>query len=136
MIKTVTMLLSIIIDVYLSLYGIIIPNHGYVMIYDIDGHEGLLCHTNHPADSPGGTDGLHSGGAWFRPDGSEVLPGVGSEGFRRNRGAMVVRLYMNYDAPYPLEGIYHCEIEDARDTLQIVYVGLYNDDGGGNVLYV
>ena len=94
----------------------------------------LLCHTNRPADRPGGTDGVHSGGAWFRPDGSEVSGGASSVGFRRGRGSMVVRLYRNTNPP--VEGIYHCEIEDDTNTLHTVYVGLYNDDGGGNVLYV
>ena len=97
----------------------------------------LLCHTNHPADTSGGTDGMHSGGDWFRPDQTEVSPGFTSEGVRRNRGSMVVRLY-RYTASTdsPVEGIYYCQIEDDTDTPQTVYVGLYNDDGGGNVLYV
>ena len=95
----------------------------------------LLCHTNHPADTPGGTDGSHSGGAWCRPDGNEVLGGLGSVGFRRGRGFMVVRLYMNTGTT-AVEGLYRCEIEDDTNALQTVYVGLYNDDGGGNVLYV
>ena len=47
---------------------------------------------------------------------------------------MVVRLYRNTNPP--VEGIYRCQIEDDTNTLQTVYVGLYNDDGGGNVLYV
>ena len=126
-------------DVYLSLNGSIIPNHGYVIISDIgttNDDTALLCHTNHPANTPGGTDGSHSGGAWFRPDGNEVLGGFGSVGFRRGRGSMVVRLYRNTATDPPVEGIYYCEIEDDTDTLQTVYVGLYNDDGGGNVLYV
>ena len=95
----------------------------------------LLCHTNHPADTSGGTDGMHSGGAWFNPDGNEVSGGAGSVGFRRGRGSMVVRLYMNTGTT-AVEGIYRCEIMNASNTLQTVYVGLYNDDGGGNVLYV
>ena len=108
-----------------------------MLINDI-GTEGddtaLLCHTNHPADMTGGTDGMHSGGDWFNPDESEVMPGLSAVGFSRNRGAMVVRLYRVTGDP--VEGIYRCEIEDDTDTLQTVYVGLYNDDGGGNVLYV
>ena len=124
-------------DVYLSLDGSIIPNHGYVIISDI-GTAGddtaLLCHTNHPADTPGGTDGMHSGGDWFRPNLSEVMPDSSSEGFRRNRGFMVVRLY-RYTASTdpPVEGVYYCEIEDDTDTLQRVFVGLYANDGRGNV---
>ena len=95
----------------------------------------LLCHTNHPADTPGGTDEMHSGGQWFNPDGSAVLSASISVGFRRNRGSMVVRLYRNTGTT-AVEGIYRCEVMDDTDTLQTVYVGLYNDDGGGNVLYV
>ena len=94
----------------------------------------LLCHTNHPADNPGGTDGMHSGGDWFNPDGSEVMSGSSAVGFRRIRGAMVIRLYRVTGTP--VEGIYRCEVMDDTDKLQTVYVGLYNDDGGGNVLYV
>ena len=124
-------------DVYLSLNGVVIPNHGYVIISDI-GTAGddtaLLCHTNHPADTPGGTDGMNSGGAWFRPDQTEVLPDSNSEGFRRNRGSMVVRLY-RYTASTdpPVEGIYCCQVEDDTNTLQRVFVGLYANDGRGNV---
>ena len=92
----------------------------------------LLCHTNRPPDTPGGSD---SGGQWFRPDQTDVLPGGGSVGFRRNRDPMVVRLWRNIGTT-AVEGIYRCEVMDDTDTLQTVYVGLYNDDGGGNVLYV
>ena len=97
----------------------------------------LLCHTNHPPDMTAGNGNMHSGGQWFRPDGSEVFPGGSSVGFRRNRGPMVIRLYRNTaSTDPPVQGIYYCQIDDDTDTLQTVYVGLYNDDGGGNVLYV
>ena len=119
-------------DVYLSLNGVIIPNHGYVIISDI-GTAGddtaLLCHTNRPADIIGGTDGMHSGGQWFAPDRSEVLSGFSSVGFRRNRGSMVVRLYRNTGTT-PVEGIYYCQIEDDTNMAHIVSVGLYNSVGG------
>ena len=123
------------LDVYLSLNDVFIPNHGYVIISDI-GTAGddtaLLCHTNRPAPS----DSINSGGAWFRPDQNEVMSDSSAVGFRRNRGSMVVRLYRNTATDPPVEGIYYCQIEDDTDTLQTVYVGLYNNDGGGNVLYV
>ena len=97
----------------------------------------LLCHTNHPADIEGGTDGIHSGGAWFTPNHTEILATSTTLGFRRNLGFMVVRLirYTASTSP-PVEGIYRCEVMDATDTLQTVYVGLYNENGGGNVLYM
>ena len=90
----------------------------------------LLCHTNRPADIPGGSDGMHSGGLWFRPDGNEIMPGA-AVGFRRNRGSMVVRLYRNTSSTDPpVEGIYYCQIEDDTNTFHIVSVGLYNSIGG------
>ena len=103
-----------------------------MIINDIgsDGDDtALLCHTNHPADIPGGTDGRYSGGDWFSPDQSEVLPD--SVGFRRGRGSMVVRLY-RVTGTTPVEGIYHCVIEDDTNTVQRVFVGLYyaNDSRG------
>ena len=126
-------------DVYLSLDGVVIPNHGYVLINDID-FDGtgtpLLCNTNRPP--PNGAS--NSGGDWISPTdvtldtlyyNSDDVSGLG-----RNRGPMEVRLWRDSDTGTPVEGIYRCEVMDANDTLQTVYVGLYNDDGGGNVLYV
>ena len=76
---------------YVSFIGVNLLNHSYVIISDI-GTAGddtaLLCHTNHPADIPGGTDGMHSGGNWFAPDQTEVSSGSSAVGFRRNRGSI------------------------------------------------
>ena len=127
-------------DVYLSLDGVFIPNHGYVIISDIgsDGNTGtpLLCNTNR---SPP-TGDSHSGGDWISPT-NVTLDTLNSNsdtvsGFARNRGPMVVRLWRDSDTYPPVEGIYRCEVMDATNSLQTVYVGLYNNDGGGNVLYV
>ena len=109
------------------------------MVNDIGttGITGLLCHTNHPADIPGGSDGMHSGGAWFTPDETEVEHDSNSLGFRRNFGSMVIRMFRHTaSASQLVEGIYQCEVEDDTNTLQTVYVGLYNENGGGNVLYM
>ena len=121
-------------DVYLSLNDVFIPNHGYVVIDDISmsgvtDPTPLLCHTNRPG-SP------NSGGDWKSPSDMTVgnLNSGDVPGFGRNRDPMEVRLWRA--TGIPAEGIYRCEVNDATDTLQTVYVGLYNDDGGGNVLYV
>ena len=123
-------------DVYLSLDDVFIPNHGYVFIDDISmsgvtDPTPLLCHTNRPT---GGA--IHSGGDWISP--SDIIVGNLNSGqvpgFGRNRGPMEVRLWRTTGDP--VVGIYLCEVMDATETLQTVYVGLYNDDGGGNVLYV
>ena len=114
-------------DVYLSLNGEVIPNHGYVEISDIGSSDttALLCHTNRPAS------GANSGGDWFAPDGTRV-GGPGSTdvpGFERNRGPMVVRLRRSTSTT-PDEGMYYCTVYDITGTLQTVYVGLYNTGRG------
>ena len=113
-------------DVYLSLDGTVIPNHGYVEISDIGSTDdfALLCHTNFPPppSSP------QSGGDWWAPDGTRVGGTPDIPGVMRNRGPMVVRL--RRVSGTPPEGIYQCTIQDAASTPQIVYVGLYNTGGG------
>ena len=117
------------IAVYFSLNGSVIPNHGYVVISDI-GTAGddtaLLCHTNRPPP----TGSSHSGGDWFAPDGYIVRPY--RVGFRRNQGPMVVKLFRRF-FDGQVEGIYYCQILEATETLQTIYVGLYNDGRGNNL---
>ena len=116
-------------DVYLSLNGSIIPNHGYVVISDIgtaNDDTALLCITNRPPP----TGSSNSGGLWFDPDGTRVhrinndVPGV-----KRRRDPMVVRLYRNTATGPPAEGIYQCRIQDDTNTPQKLHVGLYNGTG-------
>ena len=113
-------------DVYLSLNDDVIPNHGYVEIIDIglSDSTALLCHTNRPAVNP------NSGGDWFAPDGNRVgNPGsTDVPGFEKTRGPMLVRLRRSSGTPE--EGIYQCDVNDATETHQTVYVGLYNTGGG------
>ena len=118
------------VDVFLSLNGAVIPNHGYVAISDIGSTDdtALHCITNRPPPSGSVT----SGGEWYAPDGTRVnvtdVPGV-----TRTRGSMVVRL-KNTTGTAP-EGIYRCSVLDAASTLQTVFVGLYNS-GRGNVWFL
>ena len=117
--------LVLLTDVYLSLNGTVIPNHGYVGINDIGSNDdsALLCHTNNPPP-PGD---INSGGDWRAPDGTRVS-GTDVPGFARTRGSMVVRLKrVSGTAP---EGIYQCTIDDAALTRQMVYVGLYTTGRG------
>ena len=114
------------IDVFLSLNGAVVPNHGYVAISEIgfSDNTALLCNTNRP--------GTLTSGNWYAQDGTRVddtsVPGV-----IRNRGPMVVRLkWTTGTAPV---GIYGCSVNDAASTLHTVYVGLYNT-GRGNVWFL
>ena len=131
-----TILSSTDIDVFLSLNGAVIPNHGYVLISGIGSSDdtALLCHTNRPPPSGGPNT---SGGEWRAPNGTKVMvTSVTGSGFRINRGSMVVRLNKITDTnaastgTTPSEGIYWCSIKDAVMIRQTVYVGLYNSGGG------
>ena len=110
-------------DVYVTMDGIVIPNHGYVVINDIGSSDddALLCHTNY--------NGIPSSGNWFAPDWTRVnqdhVPGV-----TRNRGPMVVRLKRTTGTA--AQGIYQCSILDDQYMLHRVYVGLYNMGEGIN----
>ena len=85
--------------------------------------DALFCHTNRPAD------GDTSGGHWFAPDGDRVEPGSNAvPGFVRNRVPMLVRLIRNSGTPN--EGMYWCDVNDAAETPQTVYAGLYNTGRG------
>ena len=91
------------------------------------GDTALLCHTDRPPDDNG-----HSGGGWFGPDGTKVHHANNDvPGFRRRRNSMIVRLYRDTATGPPAEGIYSCQVKDAANVLQTVYVGLYNGGGGG-----
>ena len=119
------------VDVYLSLNGEVIPNHGYVVISDIGSSDdtALLCHTNRPPPPDGPNT---SGGEWYGPDGTRVTD-TAVPGFQRDRGPMVVRLKKSTSTGAPSEGMYKCEIKDTESIHKTVYVGLYNI-GGGNII--
>ena len=91
----------------------------------------LLCNTNYrPSDDSGD---VFSGGNWYAPDNTRVGDIVSNDvpGFRRNRNLGVLRLIRNASSN-PAEGIYHSEIQDNTNTVQIFYVGLYNNGEGGS----
>ena len=88
----------------------------------------LLCFTNHPESIDG-----HSGGDWVAPDGTIVGNTSANDavhGFRVNRGPMVVRLLKHTASGAPPDGIYHCLVQDAENTVQKVFIGLYHEERG------
>ena len=98
--------------VYNSLNDNIIPDHGYVVISDIDyvgtGRTALICHTNRPVQ--GGS--VHSGGDWISPYGVIIVSDVSGDvpGFESERGPMMVRLWRDSATGSPAEGMYRCDI--------------------------
>ena len=114
-------------DVYISLNGGIIPNHGYVEISDIgySYRTALLCHTNRPAIR---SYTSHLFGKWLTPERDRVGYYDGT-GLWSDIYSMAVRLFRSTYGTAD-EGIFACEIKDATETLQTVYVGLYNSGEG------
>ena len=116
-------------DVYVSLNGIVIPKHGYVVMTDIGSTSdtALVCHTNRSPRYPNTV----SGGDWFMPEGERVKNGLTFvQGFWRNRGPMVVRLLRNIDDNSTTNGIYKCRMLDDDSISHSYHVGLYNEGEG------
>ena len=80
----------------------------------------LLCLTNYTAYT--GEMG-HVLGNWFFPNGTRVPSVGGNWNFYRTRGQMVVRMYRRRGG---VEGIYYCEIPDAMNVTQTIYIGVYS----------
>ena len=112
-------------DVYISLKDAVVPNNGYVAIRDIGStdNSALICHTNRPSN------GAHSGGDWYGPNGKKVDYSTGTSvpGFVRNRAPMIVRLKRFYFGS-PSNGIYYCDVNDSMNTSHTVYVGVYDSE--------
>ena len=93
------------------------------------GTNALYCFTNR-SDCCRGSDGGANGG-WFFPDRSE-LQGSGITSlvdFSRSRGPSAVLLNRRNNATGPT-GLYSCQVLDARNANQSIYVGLYNSNEG------
>ena len=90
-----------------------------------EGDAALLCVTNLTACCrPPYTGEL---GNWFFPNGTRV-PSTGRQwDFHRIRGQMVVRMQRKRGG---VEGIYRCEIPDAKSVTQTIYIGVYSASTG------
>ena len=64
---------------------------------------------------------------WFFPNGTRV-PSTGSQwDFHRTGGRMVVLLMRRRGGE---DGVYRCEISDARNVIQTIYIGVYTASTG------
>ena len=122
---------TVLSGVYLSLYGVTIPNDGYVLASYIGfDSSGLYCITDRSdcCRSFDATDGVAQG-HWYRPDGTQVGSFTQekdndptSNFFSRNRGAGVVRLNRVGDPPE--RGRFRCEVSNAAGVNVTVYVNI------------
>ena len=85
------------------------------------GNEALLCITNLT-----GANGSVRGD-WYFPNGTRVLSTNDDSEIYGSRGEMVVRMNRRGGGE---EGIYHCEIPDAMNVTQTIYIGVYTASSG------
>ena len=107
-----------------SLDGTNYQNNSIVTLEDIgEGDDALLCLTDQTACCQPGSTSASSLGNWFFPNGTRV-PSSGTQwDFHRTRGQSAVRLQRRRGG---VNGIYRCEIPDAMDVIQTIYIGVYS----------
>ena len=121
-------------DVWVTLRNTTYQNNSNVTLENIgEGDDALLCMTNQTAccvPPYAGGNGSTLGN-WFFPNGTRVSSS-GAD-FYRDRGQMVVRLHRREGG---VEGIYRCEILDAMNVIQTIYIGVYSiSTGKWSIIY-
>ena len=115
-------------DVWFSLNGTTYQNNSIVNLEGIGDNNvtALLCKTNLTSCCKCPYTGTAIG-SWFFPNGTTV-PSYGNEqDFYRGRGQMVVQLHRRRGGE---DGIYRCEIPDAMNVAQTIYIGVYTTNSG------
>ena len=124
-------------DVRFSLNGTTYQNNSLVTLEDIgSGDDALLCITEQRncCQPPYTGEMGPLIGNWFFPNRtripSQIINGL-MWNFFRTRGLSVVYLNRKRGGA---EGIYHCEIPDASNITQTIYIGVYNEGNGKPLL--
>ena len=117
-------------DIRFSLGGTTYQNNSIVALEDIgEGDNALLCISNqtdscqHP---PTGVVDLGLG-SWFFPNGTKVPNESNQWGFYSSRGPGVVGMNRRRGG---VTGVFRCEIPDARNVTQTIYIGVYTESTG------
>ena len=109
-----------------SLNGTVYQNNSVVTLEEIgeDNDDALLCVTDYRNCCQSWPDL----GNWYSPNGTRV-PSSGNESdFYSTRGHMVV--YLHGRTGRGQDGVYHCEIPDALNVTQTIYIGVYTPNSG------
>ena len=108
------------------------PNNSIVTITDIGvGDNALFCLSD-SSSCCRSSDGIGSGD-WLFPGKSSTVDGSGDTSFAdfsTGRRASAVLLNRRNNTIEP-EGLYRCDVIDARHTLQSLYIGIYTMNRGG-----
>ncbi len=119
-------LLYLILGLGFYLNGQMYPNNSIVTITDIEvGDNALFCLSN-SSSCCRSRDGM-ARGQWFLPGGSSSISGNGESfsmaNFSRSRRPSAVLLNRRNNAIGP-EGLYRCDVIDARNITQTLYIGI------------
>ena len=131
-------------DVWFSLNGTTYWNNSIVMLEDIgEGDDALLCITNLTAcyqpDVNDTEKAVPASGNWYFPNRTRVpsnkvnYTSCEEWEFYRTRGQMVVCMNRRRGG---VEGIYRCEIPDAANVTQTIYIGVYSASTGEWLCFV
>ena len=116
--------------VWLSLKNITYQNNSIVMLENIgEDDDALLCITNLTACCQPPYTGVNGSvlGNWFFPNGTGVSGSNNQSDFHTTKGQMVVRMNRRRGG---VEGIYRCQIPDAINVIQTIYIGVYSANTG------
>ena len=105
-------------------------NNSIVTLKNIgERDDALLCITNLNTccRPPYTVDNVSVIGNWFFPNGTRVPNSNDNWNFYRSRDQMVVRLDRRTGG---VDGIYRCEIPDAMNITQTIYIGVYTASSG------
>ena len=118
-------------DVWIMLRNTTYQNNSNVILEDIGDEvdDALLCITNQTACCrlPYSGDMGAALGNWYFPNGTVVFSTGAHSDIYRTRGQMVVRMHRKRGGE---EGIYRCEIPDAMNFTQTIYIGVYSISTG------
>ena len=117
-------------EVSFSLNGTTYQNNSLVTLEDIgEGDAALLCLTEATdccRPPYNGTTGVVIGN-WFFPNGSRVPSSGAQWDFYSTRGEMELSLHRRRGGE---DGVYRCEIPDASNVTQSIYIGVYTENIG------
>ena len=128
------------VGVRFLLTGTTYQNNSIIMLEDIgEGDYALICVTDQTAccRKPY-TDALGSAMVnWFFPNGTRVPSSIANTSKKQwdiysARGWMVVGLHRREGGE---DGVYHCQIPDAMNVIQTIYIGVYTESTGEQYIY-
>ena len=103
-------------------------NNSVVTITNVgEGNMSLYCITS-KSECCRSSDGGESGN-WFLPGQASAVEDTSTADFSRRREPRAVVLDRRNSAVLPI-GLYRCEVPDAGNAIQSLYIGVYTNDRG------